>query len=284
MSSKRRVKRTVPKSCTATTATTQIKILRLIKMGEHYPSDLKESLNISKQTLNYHLMNLKEKGLIEPYSKGIYDITNSGKKILATYETNENKKYIQLENMRYKVAVCSGFDEIMERIRNIEETKLNNGVIQYTGKIGQLSVRAFCSNQNNSIEITCPKWVGENIYEIMYNAKRQIDVIVHGFTKIKGVKLGLLEQSMKPEWAVPHPFAEIILKTTQSSQIITSNGVINRSAGRNADWETDDIVQATRIMNMPNDIEDIKNTLHDIKDSISIYRTSNLEIDYPMYG
>ena len=35
---------------------------------------------------------------------------------------------------------------------------------------------------------------------------------------------------------------------------------------------------------MPNDIEDIKNTLHDIKDSISIYRTSNLEIDYPMYG
>ena len=261
MKNKRVVKRTVRKNCITTTATVEVKILQLIKMGEYYPSDLKESTGMSKQTLNYHLKNLKDSGYITNYSRGIYDITDSGKKILATYENNENKRYIQLENMRYKAEIYKGYEKIMERIRNPKRTKLNSGVIQYDGKIGDISVRVFNSHRGASIEFCCPKWLGENMYEIMYEARIDIERIVGSFCTIDGVQIGVLEQSMKPEWAIPSPIAEMILKTTDSSQIRIGNSVINRSAGRNADWETDDIVQAIKVMNMPNDLEEIKNML-----------------------
>ena len=280
MSSKRTVKRTVQKNGIPTTSTVEIKILQLIRMGECYPSHLKGSMNMSRQTLNYHLKNLRDSGLITNYSKGIYDITDSGKKILATYENNENKTFVQLENMRYKSDIYSGFENIIERIRNPKKTLLNNGVTQYIGKIGEISVRVFHSKKSSSIEFCCPKWVGQNIYEIMYDAKRQIENIAESFSKINGVHLGMLQQSMKPEWAIPHPFAELLLKSTDSSQIRTSNGVINRSAGRHADWETDDIVMASKILNMPNDIEEIKNTLNDTRD----FKITRSKLDYPMYG
>ena len=166
------------------------------------------------------------------------------------------------------------------RSRNPKRTKLNNGVIQYDGKIGDITVRVFHSEKSSSIEFCCQKWVGENMYEIMHEAKKQIEGIAESFSKINGVRIGLLQQSMKPEWAIPHPFAELSLKSTDSSQIRTSNGVINRSAGRNADWETDDIVMATRILNMPNDIEEIKNAICDIRDLTTIRSKTN----YPMYG
>ena len=280
MSSKRPVKKIIPKNGIPTTATVEIKILRLIKMGECYPSDLVKSLNMKKQTLNYYLKNLKNSGFIYNYSKGIYNITDSGKKILATYENNENKSFIQLENMRFKSEIYSGFDEIMQRVRNPKKTKLKNGVTQYDGKIGDITVRVFHTENGASVEFCCPKWAGQNMYEIMYDAKRQIETLVESFSKIAGVRLGWPEQSMKPEWAIPNPIAELLLKSTNSSQIRTPKGVINRSAGRNADWETDDIVMATRILNMPNDIEEIKNTLHDIRD----FTKNKSKADYPMYG
>jgi DNA-binding MarR family transcriptional regulator len=278
MKNKRVVKKTVQKNCITTTATVEVKILQLIKMGEYYPSDLKESTGMSKQTLNYHLNKLKDSGYITNYSRGIYDITDSGKKILATYENNENKRYIQLENMRYKAEIYKGFEKIMERIRNPKKTKLNSGVIQYDGKIGDISVRVFHSHMGASIEFCCPKWLGENMYEIMYDAKKQMDGIVGSFCTIEGVQIGVLQQSMKPEWAIPNPIAETLLKSTDSSQIRTPNGVINRSAGRNADWETDDIVKAIEVLNIPNDIKEIKNMLKN-----PIITTTNSK-DYPMYG
>jgi len=280
MTSKRTVKRTVSKNGIATTATVEIKILRLIKMGEHYPSDLVKSLKMKKQTLNYYLKNLKDSGLITNYSKGIYDITDSGKKMLATYENNENTKFIQLENMRFKSDIYSGFDEIMQRIRNPKKTNIKNDVIQYDGKIRDITVRVFWSEKSTSIEFCCVKWVGQNMYEIMYEAKKEIETIVESFMEINGVRLGVLKQSMNPEWAIPNPIAEVLLKCTDSSQIRTPNGVINRSAGRHADWETDDIVMASRILNMPNDIEEIKNALYGIRDTVKI----KSHTDYPMYG
>jgi predicted transcriptional regulator len=285
MSNKRVVKRTVPKNGIATTATVEIKILQLIKMGEHYPSDLVKSLNMNKQTLNYHLNKLKSSGLIANYSKGIYDITNSGKKILATYENNQNKTFIQLENMRYKADIYKGFEAVMERIRNPKKTTLNSGVTQYDGKIGSISIRVFHSKKSSSIEFCCQKWVGENRYEIMYDARKEIETIAVSFSAINGVHLGILEQSMKPEWAIPHPFAEMMLKITNSSQIRTRNGVVNRSAGRNADWETDDIVMTGKILNMPNDIAEMKNTLDNIQNKLENKLTSKSNSkDYQMYG
>ena len=261
MSSKRKVKRTVRKSCIHTTATIQQEILQTIKQGYSHTFELRECLKITKQRLNYYIRKLVKAGLITPYAKGTYDLTDTGKKMHATYEKNKNKQLIQLENMRYILPIYDGFDTLMEYVRDPKKTILNNGVTQYTGKIKNLSVKVITSDKSKSIEVTCEKWVGENRYEIMYDARKQVEDILNAFNKIDNMKIGMIKQSMSPEWAEPHPYAEIILKTTDSSQIRCGVGVINRSAGRNADWEVDDITKSMKIMNMPNDVEDIRQQL-----------------------
>ncbi len=261
MTSKRKVKRTVHKSCISTTSTIELEILQTIKQGYSHIFQLRESLKITKQRLNYYIQKLVKIGLIRQYAKGTYDLTDTGKKIHATYEENKNKQLIQLENMRYILPIYGGFDMLMECVRDPKKTILNNGVTQYTGKIKNLSVKVITSDKNKSIEVTCEKWVGVNAYEIMYDARRQVEDTFRGFFNGGNVKLGYPEQSMSPEWAIPHPIAEIMLKTTDSSQIRCGGGVINRSAGRNADWEVDDIAKSMKIMNMPNDVEDIKQQL-----------------------
>ena len=261
MMSKRRVKRTVRRSCTPTTISKQQEILLSIKQGYSHTFQLLECLKITKQALNYHTQKLVKAGLITAYARGTYDLTDAGKKMHAVYEKNKNKQLIQLENMRYILPIYDGFDTLMEYVRDPKKTILNNGVTQYTGKIKNLSVKVITSDKSKSIEVTCEKWVGENRYEIMYDARKQVEDILNAFNKIDNMKIGMIKQSMSPEWAEPHPYAEIILKTTDSSQIRCGGGVINRSAGRNADWEVDNIVQATRVMNMPNVLDEINQKL-----------------------
>ena len=261
MMSKRRVKRTVRRSCTPTTISKQQEILLSIKQGYSHTFQLLECLKITKQALNYHTQKLVKAGLISAYARGTYDLTDAGKKMHAVYEKNKNKQLIQLENMRYSALIYDGFDILMEHVRDPKKTILNNGVTQYTGKIKNLSVKVITSDKSKSIEVTCEKLVGENRYEIMYDARKQVEDILNAFNKIDNMKIGMIKQSMSPEWAEPHPYAEIILKTTDSSQIRCGGGVINRSAGRNADWEVDDITKSMKIMNMPNDVEDIRQQL-----------------------
>ena len=261
MSSKRKVKRTVRKSCIHTTATIQQEILQTIKQLYAHTFELRECLKITKQRLNYYIRKLVKAGLITPYAKGTYDLTDTGKKMHATYEKNKNKQLIQLENMRYILPIYGGFDTLMECVRDPKKAILNNGVTQYTVKIKNLSVKVITSDKSKSIEVTCEKWVGVNAYEIMYDARRQVEDTFVGFFNGGSVKLGYPQQSMSPEWAIPHLIAEIMLKTTDSSQIRCEGGVINRSAGRNADWEVDNIVQATRVMNMPNVLDEINQKL-----------------------
>jgi hypothetical protein len=114
------------------------------------------------------------------------------------------------------------------------------------------------------LEITCEKKLGVNRYEIYYKARKQIEDSLTGMIKDSEITLGILEQSMNPEWAVPHLIAEVILDKTESSQIRTKHGVVNRSKGRNADWEVDDIIQAEKIMNMPNLMDEIHQNVNQI--------------------
>jgi len=203
-------------------------------------------------------------GLITKYSRGIYDLTEAGEKRNATYVKEDSKRKIQLENMRFKCKIHEGFEKVMKYIRNPKKSQLRNGITQYTGKIQNLSVRVFVSEKNQVLEITCEKKSSTNSYEIYHNARKQVENSLIRMIKDGKIILGILEPSMKPEWAIPHPIADIILDKTESSQIRTENGVMNRSKGRNADWEVDDIIQAERVMNMPNVMDEIHQNVNQI--------------------
>jgi hypothetical protein len=109
----------------------------------------------------------------------------------------------------------------------------------------------------------------------MYEAKNRIELKFKGYMLDPKLKMGTLVQSMKPEFAIPHKFAEILLDMNNASQISMGGTVYNRSQDRDADWEEDDIVRAGNVMRMPNDIQEI---LKLVKQPRIIYATN-----YPMY-
>ena len=272
---RKKVKKTVQKNCTGIMSTLRSDILNFIKLGSNTAALILHGLNISKQRLDYHLRILVEQNLITRYSRGIFDITEYGKNIHATYEKTKNKKLIRLENMRYKATIYGNVTRILQDMRNPKKSKMKNGVIQYSGKIDDFSVRLFVSQKSNTFEITCQKFLGTNVHELMYLSHKQIESKFNGYMLDPKLKMGTLVQSMKPEFAIPHKFSEIILDMNDTSQIRMGGTVYNRSQDRDADWEEDDIIRAGNVMRMPNDIQEI---LQLVKQPRIVYATN-----YPMY-
>jgi DNA-binding PadR family transcriptional regulator len=235
-------------------------IMDLINEGYHLPSQMCECMKISKEKLNYHLQKMVNDGLIRNYSRGIYDLTESGKKIHLRYAEEDGKRMIRLENMRWKYPISKGGEKVIQYIRNPKRSEIN-GVTQYHGKINNLSSCLRISKKNSWLEITAEKQIGENNHELYCNARAQIEKVMTRLQKDKEISIEMGQPSMKPEFAIPHPFAHAGLTGNQSSQIRTQFGIINRSIGRNADWEVDSIANVERILNIPNDVEEIKNNL-----------------------
>jgi predicted transcriptional regulator len=273
------VKKAKRKNCIHTTTTV---ILQLISEGYHMPKEMIDTLNMSKQLLNYYLRNMINDGLLSTYANGTYDLTNLGKKRHMTYVTEESKTMIRLENMRFKFEIFEGFERFKKYVRNLKKTSLKNGVIQYHGQIQNLTIRLLFSSKNNpSLIITAEKREGNNVYKLYYEARQQVEQVLVGIVKDPKIKLGQTQHEMKPEWAIPHPFAKAILNGTQSSQIRGEGWVLNQSKGRNDDWEVDNIVQVDRIMNMPNDIELIKESLEYLTQQNIVHNKSSS--NYSMY-
>jgi len=272
---RKQVKKSVQKNCTGTITPIRLDILNTIKLGSNTPALIQHDLNISKQRLGHHLRILVEQDILTRYSRGIYDITEYGKDIHTTYEKIKNRKLIRLENMRYKAQIYGNIERILQDLQNSKKSKLKNDVIQYHGKIGGFSVKLIISKKSNTFEITCNHVFGTDVYEIMYEARNQIEFKFRGYMKDIELKMGILEQSMKPEFAIPHRFAEILLDMTNASQIRIGGTVYNRSKDRDADWEEDDIVRAGNVMRMPDDIQEIKTLVQQPR----IVYTGN----YPMY-
>jgi len=273
------VKKVKRKNCIHTITTV---ILQLISEGYHMPQEMTNTLNMSKQLLNYYLGKIVDEGLLSTYSKGIYNLTNLGKKRHMAYVTEESKNLIRLENMRFKFEIFGGFERLKKYVRNLKKTSLKNGVIQYHGQIKNLTVRLLFSSKNNpSLIITAEKREGNNVYKLYYEARQQAEQILVGIMKDPKIKLGQTQHEMKPEWAIPHPFAKAILNGTQSSQIRGEGWVLNQSKGRNEDWEVDNIAQVDKIMNMPNDIELIKESLEYLTQQNIVHNKSSS--NYSMY-
>lgn len=238
----------------------------LISLKENWQqnSDLCIVTGASKQNVNYWLCKLMKEGLVSKFPGGIYEITLSGKNLLNTYVHDNSKEQIRLENMRYKFPIHEGLEKLVEA----SWLKVNNGmkhIKNYHGIFEGFTIVVHAGSENSSLEITCPKRFGVDIYEMMYKARMDVEAIGNMIARNYGLKLGMCEPSMEPEWAMPSPIAEVILSKTCSSQISTPKGVINRSKGRNADLETRGIHLAHKIWMMPDKIDEILQRLDRIE-------------------
>ncbi len=272
---RKKVKKPVQENFTGTMSMIRYDILNAIKLGSYTTALILHDIDISKQLLSYHLQILVTLGILTQPSRGIYAITDAGKNIHATYEKIKYKKLIRLENMRYKAKIYGDVVRILRDIQNGTKSELKNRITQYTGKIGGFSVKLLVSQKSNTLEITCNHVFGTDVYEIMYEARTQIEFMFRGYMLDGELKMGTLSQSMKPEFAIPHKFSEIILDMTNASQIRLGGTVFNRSHGRDADWEEDDIIRAGNVMRIPDDIQEIRKLVEQPR----IVYTTN----YPMY-
>ena len=224
-----------------------------------------EKLNTTKQRVNYWLGKFsKAKWITKPFY-GHYEITYSGKTVLDTYEQQFDKNLVRLENMRYKVPIIDGLEGLIPVLKSRwkKNKKMKNVDVYYT-KIEGYSVSVFIGNEP-SMTINCIKRVGFDIYELMHEAREEVWALIGLIEKDYSIVLGRPESTMQPEWAIPSEFAKILLEKTNSSQISTLKGVMNKSKGRNYDIETRDIRHANMIYQMPYVIDEIARDVKTIK-------------------
>lgn len=221
------------------------------------PQEITKKLNIPKQNINYWLKKFKKEKWVECPFNGHYQITDYGKTVLDTYEQQFNKNLVRLENMRYTYPIIQGIDTLIKKRRWDKEQPMKNDVIIYHTKEENMHVRVIVGKNNPCLEITSKQLLGDNIFEMMYDARRWVDIVAEQFQKDYSLVLGLSQPAMEPEWAIPSEFAKVLLNKTNSSQISTPNGVINKSKGRGYDIETRDIRLANKLFNLPYVIDDI---------------------------
>lgn len=262
----------------------------LVGLTEYYftINQLVMTLKHSKQNINYWLSKLAKEGLVTRVEHGIYDITEEGNKLLNTCDQEKSKEMVRLENMRYKFPIHEGLGNLV-KARWLKVNDGMNNIKSYHGKFEGFTVAVYAGSESPILQITCQKRYGVDIYEMMYYARSDVEEIGKWIAKDYGLKLGMCEPAMEPEWAIPSPLAKIILEKTCSSQIRTTNGVINRSKGRNADLETRDIRLANDIFMMPQKINKIESGLTELKNIISGIRpnqsftVSNMVLNYPSW-
>jgi hypothetical protein len=188
---------------------------------------------------------------------GHYELTKRGLDFIDTCEREDSKNLIRLENMRYKFPIIDGVDKLVKQRTWDKIQPMKNNVTIYHTKEEGLHVRVISSSENPCLEITCRPRTGTNVYELMYEARRWVEFIAKRFEKYFPIVLGMVQPVMEPEWAIPSKQAGVLLKKTNSSQIRTPDGVINKSKGRDYDIETRDIRLANKLFNLPYVVDDI---------------------------
>lgn len=236
-------------------------------------NELCKRTGIKKQNLNYWLNKLMEEGFITKRYQGCYEITDAGKKFYCTSVKQKEKGLVRLENMRYQCEIYEGLENII-KYAGLSEAKGMKNIKKYDGELFGYTVSVIVSPNEASLQINCKKRHDCDIYEAMYWAKNEIEIVLNKIKEKFKLRLGMLEPSMEPEWAIPSPMAEALLSSTGSSQIRTDKWVINRSKGRNADLETRDINLVHDMLNLPNIVKQLANDVNWIKMLLATTRST----------
>ncbi|MCV0412196.1 hypothetical protein [Nitrosarchaeum sp.] len=242
------------------------KLLSAIRYGGTSPKVLTIDMGISKQNLTYWLKKLIAEGVLRQPSKGNYFLTESGKRIHDQYERYKNKQLIRIENMKVTFLVEEGGSLLEEQLIS-QKQKLRNNVKIYHAILNFRSTRLIVGKSDYKFEVTITDTLGIDLNEAYHRAMIEAYGVVMYLQRHFKVKLSDGYCTGKPEIAIPSPIASSLLSTTGASQIRFDNAIMNRSKGRDADWEVHTIQGAQRIVDMPNTLDRIEAYLVDLKES-----------------
>ncbi|NNM36096.1 MAG: hypothetical protein HKO48_03160 [Nitrosopumilus sp.] len=228
-------------------------ILSVLRYGATSPSVLKEELGIdSKQNLNHYLKKYVKEGILIKLDKGIYQMTESCKRIFDQYERYKNKQLVRVENMKVTFVIENGGEELVKQLKS-EKQVLKNNVTIYHATLKNHTIRLIVGN-NYQFEVTVTNALGIDPNEAYHHAMLEAYGVANYLNQWFDVDLSEGYANGKPEIAIPSPIASSLLQTTGASQIRTNKAIMNRSKGRGADFEVYDLQQAQKIVDMPDSI------------------------------
>lgn len=235
-----------------------------LRYGRGYSTqEISGYTGFTKQRLNYWLEKLCEDGILKKQTRGIYEITAQGKRIYDQYERYRGKQLVRIENMHVTYKVISGISKLFDRLTwkrgGLKNTK------SYTSRIDNHTVRLIKKEHGYNFQVYVTKVLGESPKEAYHQARVEADFIASD-AEWWGAKLSTGWVSSEPEIAIPSPVASALLMTTESSQIRTNKGIMNRSNGRFADWEPRNLQQAQKIVDMPDSIHRIEEKMNRLED------------------
>ena len=239
-------------------------ILSVLRDGVTSPSVLKEELGIvPKQNLNYYLTKYVKEGILRKLDKGVYQMTESSKKIYDQYERYKNKQLVRVENMKITFVVESGGEELVTNMKS-NKNEIKNNVTIYHSVLKNHSTRLIVGN-NYRFEVTVTNALGVDPNEAYHQAMLEGYSVANYLTGWFDIELSEGYCTGKPEIAIPSPVASALLSTTGASQIRTDKAIMNRSKGRGADWEVYDLQEAQKIVDMPKTLERIEEKMDAIQ-------------------
>ncbi len=242
------------------------KILSVLRYGVTTPAVLREELGIDKQNLNYYLQQYENEGILQKLQKGMYVMTESGKRIYDKYEHYKNKQLVRVENLKVTFVVEKGGEELEKNLKS-KKQQLKNNVTIYHANLKRHSTRLIVSKNQYKFEVTVTNALGINPSEAFHHAMLEAYGVANYLSDCFDVELSEGYANGKPEIAIPSPIASALLNTTGASQIRTDKAIMNRSKGRGADWEVYDLQDAQKIVDMPNTLERIEAHLIELKHS-----------------
>jgi predicted transcriptional regulator len=227
------------------------KILSFMRHGVVTPVNLRYELGIeSKQNLNHYLKKYVQEGILQKLDKGMYVMTESGKRIYDQYEHYKNKQLVRVENLKVTFVVEKGGEELVKNLK-FKKQELRNNVTMYHAQLKRHSIRLIVSKNKYKFEVTVTNSLGITPSEAFHHAMLEAYDVANYLTNLFDVELSEGYANGKPEIAIPSPIASALLNTTGSSQIRTNKAIMNRSKGRGADWEVYNLQDAQKIVDMP---------------------------------
>jgi len=238
----------------------------MFRWGVTDPAHVLYRIDIPKQNLNYHLKKWCDEGILEKKERGIYKITDSGKKYHDEYETLKNKRRIRLENLRVKFRIHTNLDKIFGETK-WKKVPMKNNVIHYHGKLYGHTAKLITSEKNAFLEITSKHCFNENAAEVYFQARLQIQNVIGDLAQKYDINFGHPIISSRPQYAWASPISESLLECTGAGEIRTQNASFNRSKGRCADIEPTSLEHAEKILEMPYHIENVEEDLVILKNT-----------------
>lgn len=247
-------------------------MLRLV--GENTTqAEIGRTLDVHKSSVSYYLKKAQKTGYIRLEVRDavkILTLTHNGRKFLEMYENDNGLPLLRLENIRFKAQIVQLSDRPCEP--DWEKVQMHNWV-QYKSKIDEVYVR-INEGKNPTIEFQPSGIDGHCPYSIFLELSNECQQVAEKLHDVLGLKIGPLDLSSRPEWAVYDPVAREFCRYNGQ---ITVQGLakINASAPRSlGEIEFFSPLDAVDYVKMPRKVHDLRGSVSRLEAELKEFKSA----------